>query len=186
MHDRWSPVRGCIPVLLLLVALLAAACDNDNDGGGQLKIGYLSDFSGPIAELGPVIQTGVELAIQHINEAGGVNGQDVVFVTGDTQVDQTIAVEEARRLVEIEGVHAIVGPLASTISIAVAESVTGPAGVPTISPVSTAVALTHAQDSGFLFRSVISDAGQAPVLADLVSDLGVDAVGALFINDAYG
>ena len=133
-----------------------------------------------------MIETGVELAIQHINEAGGVNGQDVVFVTGDTQVDQTIAVKEARRLVDIEGVHAIVGPLASTISIAVAESVTGPAGVPTISPVSTSVALAHAQDSDFLFRSVISDAGQAPVLADLVSDLGVDNVGALFINDAYG
>ena len=133
-----------------------------------------------------MIQPGVELAIQHINEAGGVNGEDVVFVTGDTQVDPAIGVEEARRLVEIEGVHAIVGPLASTISIAVAESVTGPAGVPTISPVSTSVALTHAQDSGFLFRSVISDAAQAPVLADLVGDLGVDNVGVLFINDAYG
>ena len=190
MHSRpiVSLGRGRIAVLLMLVAaaaLVATACDDD-DGGGQLKIGYFSDFTGPIAELGPVIQTGVELAIQHINEAGGVNGEDVVFVTGDTQVNQTIGVEEARRLVEIEGVHAIVGPLASTISIAVAESVTGPAGVPTISPVSTSVALTHAQDGGFLFRSVISDAAQAPVLADLVNDLGVDNVGVLFLDDAYG
>ena len=56
-----------------------------------------------------MIQTGVELAIKHINEAGGVNGQDVVFVTGDTQVDPTTAVEEARRLIEVEGVHALVG-----------------------------------------------------------------------------
>ena len=190
MHDLWSLVRGRITVLLLLVVagtLLAAACDDDDDdGGGQLKIAFLADFSGPLAEFGPVIQNGVELAIQHINDAGGVNGEDVIFVTGDTQVDQTIGVEEARRVVDIEGVHAIVGPLSSTITIAVAESVTGPAEIPTISPSATSAAVTLAQDSGFLFRSTISDAAQAPVLAGLVSDLGIDNVGVLFLNDAYG
>ena len=166
------------------MALLAAACEDDSNE--PLKIGYLTDFTGPIAELGPLLQTGVELAIQHVNAAGGVNGADVVFVTGDTQVDPAVAVEEARRLVEIEGVHAIVGPLASTISLTVAESVTAPAGIPTISPVSTSTALTAARDDGFLFRSVISDAAQAPVLAGLLDELGVDNVGVLFLNDAYG
>ena len=158
----------------------------EDDGGGQLEIGYLADFSGPLAEFGPEIQTGVQLAIDHINAAGGVNGEDVVFVTGDTQVDQTVGVEEARRLVDIEGVHAIVGPLASTITIAVAETVTGPAQVPTISPSATSAAVTLAQDDGFLFRSTISDAAQAPVLAQLVEDAGIENVGVLFLNDAYG
>ena len=189
MHLYRSLVRGRIGLALMLVAAIglvaAAACDDDDDGG-QLKIGYLADFSGPLAEFGPEIQTGVQLAIDHINAAGGVNGEDVVFVTGDTQVDQTVGVEEARRLVEIEGVHAIVGPLASTIAIAVAESVTGPAGIPTISPSATSAAVSLAQDHGFLFRSTISDAAQAPVLAGLVSDLGIDNVGVLFLNDAYG
>ena len=110
----------------------------------------------------------------------------MVFVTGDTQVNQTVGVEEARRLVDIEGVHAIVGPLASTITIAVAETVTGPAQVPTISPSATAAAVTFAQDDGFLFRSTISDAAQAPFLAQLVEDAGIENVGVLFLNDAYG
>ena len=173
-------------MLVAAIGLVAAACDDDDDGGGQLKIGYLADFSGPLAEFGPEIQTGVQLAIDHINAAGGVNGEDVVFVTGDTQVDQTVGVEEARRLVDIEGVHAIVGPLASTITIAVAETVTGPAQVPTISPSATSAAVTLAQDDGFLFRSTISDAAQAPVLAQLVEDAGIENVGVLFLNDAYG
>ena len=188
MHLYRSLVRGRVGLALMLVAaigLVAAACDDD-DGGGQLKIGYLADFSGPLAEFGPEIQTGVQLAIDHINAAGGVNGEDVVFVTGDTQVDQTVGVEEARRLVDIEGVHAIVGPLASTITIAVAETVTGPAQVPTISPSATSAAVTLAQDDGFLFRSTISDAAQAPVLAQLVEDAGIENVGVLFLNDAYG
>lgn len=177
-----------IAAVLLVVAaaallVLAPACREDDD---ELKIAFLADFSGPLAEFGPEIQTGVELAIQHVNDAGGVNGGHILLVTGDTQVDPAIGVEEARRLVEVEGVHAIVGPLSSSVTIAVAESVTGEAGIPTISPSATSPSVTVAEDNGFLFRSTISDAAQAPVLAELVSRLGVTNVGVLYLNDAYG
>ena len=166
---------------------MIAACGGDDEPDAEpLKIGYLGDFSGPIAEFGPVIQTGVELAIEHINAAGGVLGQPVELVTGDTRVDTVQGVEEARRLVEVEGVHAIVGPLSSTVTIAVAESVTGPAGVPTISPSATSPSITVADDNGYLFRSTISDAAQGVALADLASDEGYDNVAVLFRNDAYG
>ena len=154
--------------------------------GEPLKIGFLADFSGPLAEFGPVIQTGVELALKHINEGGGVGGLPVEFVTGDTQVDTVQGVEEARRLVEVEGVHAIVGPLSSTVTIAVAESVTGPGRVPTISPSATSPAVSAAADNGFLFRSTISDAAQGVVLAGLAVEEGYDNVGVIFRNDAYG
>ena len=154
--------------------------------GDALRIGFLADFSGPLAEFGPVIQTGVELALKHINEGGGVGGLPVEFVTGDTQVDTVQGVEEARRLVEVEGVHAIVGPLSSTVTIAVAESVTGPGRVPTISPSATSPAVSAAADNGFLFRSTISDAAQGVVLAGLAVGEGYDNVGVIFRNDAYG
>jgi ABC-type branched-subunit amino acid transport system substrate-binding protein len=48
-----------------------------------------------LAEFGPEIQKGAELTIQHIEEAGGVNGQDVILFTG---LDETKDVEEVRRL----------------------------------------------------------------------------------------
>ena len=170
-------------IVAALAVVLAPACREEDD---ELKIAFLADFSGPLAEFGPEIQTGVELAIQHINDAGGVNGGHIILVTGDTQVDPAIGVEEARRLVEVEGVHAIVGPLSSSVTIAVAESVTGAAEIPTISPSATSPSVTLAEDDGFLFRSTISDAAQAPVLAELVSRLGVDNVAVLYLNDAYG
>jgi ABC-type branched-subunit amino acid transport system substrate-binding protein len=175
-----------LALVLLAAVVVAAACGDDEDEGDQLKIAFLADFSGPLAEFGPVIQTGVELAIKHVNDAGGVNGRDVVLVTGDTQLDTTAAVEEARRLVDIEGVHAIVGPLSSTVTIAVAESVTGDAGVPTITPSGTSPGVSIAVDNGYLFRSTVSDAAQGPVLADLASGEGFDNLAVLFINDAYG
>ena len=126
MRGLWLRTPGRFALLLALIvslSMVVAACDEDE--GEQLKLGYLADFSGPLAEFGPVIQTGVDLAIKHINDAGGVNGQDVVLVTGDTQVDPTQGVEEARRLIDVEGVHGIVGPLSSTVTLAVAESVAG-------------------------------------------------------------
>ena len=186
IRDRRRLAR--IAAILLVAAaamamVLAPACGEESD---ELKIGFLADFSGPLAEFGPEIQTGVELAIQHVNDAGGVNGRDVVLVTGDTQVDTNIGVEEARRLVEVEGVHAIVGPLSSSVTIAVAESVTGGAGVPTISPSATSPSVTVTEDGGFLFRSTISDAAQAPVLAQMVTSIGIDNVAVLYLNDAYG
>ena len=151
-----------------------------------LKIGYLADFSGPIAEFGPVIETGVRLAIKHLNEAGGVNGRPVELVIGDTGLDPTRAVEEARRLIEVEGVHAIVGPLASSVTLAVAESVSAPARIPTISPSATSPQLSVADDDGYLFRSTSSDAAQGPALAQLAAAEGYSNVAVLYINDPYG
>ncbi|MDE2966525.1 MAG: ABC transporter substrate-binding protein [Chloroflexota bacterium] len=153
---------------------------------GPLKIGFLADFSGPLAEFGPAIQTGVELAIKHLNDAGGVLGHDVELVVGDTGLDPTQATEEARRLIEVEGVHAIVGPLASSITLAVTESVAASAGVPIISPSATSPQLTIAEDNDYLFRSTTSDAAQGPVLAQLAADQGLSNVGVLFLNDPYG
>ena len=183
----WLRAPGRFALLLALIAslsLAAASCSDDE--GEQLKIGFLADFSGPLAEFGPVIRTGVDLAIKHINEAGGVNGQDVILVTGDTRVDPTQGVEEARRLIDVEGVHAIVGPLSSTVTLAVAESVAGAAGIPVVSPSATSPALSSAEDSGYLFRSTTSDAAQGVILAQLAADEGISNVGVIFRDDAYG
>ncbi len=184
---KWSRL-----VLLLSVGLFAGllmAC-NDDDGGDEpttaLKIGYLADFSGPLAEFGPAIQTGVDLAVKHINDAGGVNGMPISVVVGDDKTDQTAALEEARRLIEVEGVSAIVGPLASGVTIAVAESVARDAGVVVISPSATSPAVTTANDGGFLFRSTTSDAAQGVILADLAREENIASVGVLYLNDAYG
>ena len=188
MSTVWSRARSPLGLLIAVVtaiSLAVAACGGD-DEGEALKIGFLVDYSGPLAEYGRFTQTGVELAIKHINEAGGVNGKDVTFVTGDTRVDAIQAVEEARRLVDVEGVHAIVGPLASSATLAVAESVTSASGVPQISPSATSPALTTLGDEGYLFRTTISDAAQGVVLAQLATDEGFTNVGVIYRNDPYG
>ena len=176
---------GLVLLLLAAGALIAASCGGDGEGE-QLRIGYLADRSGSLAELGDVISVGVELAVQHINEAGGVNGRDVVLVAGDTKVNPTQGVEEARRLVEIEGVQAIVGAISSTVTLAVTESVIGPSGVVMITPSASSPALSTSNDNDFLFRSAPSDVAKGVILAALAREEGLDNVGLLYRDDAYG
>ena len=156
-----------------------------SSAAGPLKIAFLADFSGGLSEYGASMQRGFELAVRHVNAAGGVWGQPVEFVLGDTGLDPTRATEEARRLIEVEGVHAIVGPLASSITLAVVESVAADAGVVVVSPSATSPQITIADDNDFLFRSSPSDAAQGPILAQLAADQGHSRVGVLYRNDAW-
>ena len=151
-----------------------------------LTIGYLSDYSGPVAEFGPELERAARLAVKHLNQGGGVLGREVRLVIGDTGLDAARSVEQARGMLEVEGVQAIVAALAADQVIAVAESVAAPAEIPIISPTATAVPLAAADDDDFLFRTTISDATQGPVLARLAGDEGYANVAILYIDDLYG
>lgn len=160
--------------------------DDRQERPGPLKIAFLGDLTGGLAEIGVEMRDGFLLAIKHINEAGGVFGQPVEFVLGDTNTDPTIAIEEARRMIEIEGAHMIVGAHSSTNSLAVAESITGPAAIPQISPASSSPQLAVAADNDFLFRATLNDNVQGPALAQLVHEQGYSTVGVIYRDDAWG
>ena len=174
---------------LALVALVAfAACgdDEEEEAAAPLKIGVLVAFTGDLSSFGPVHENAARLAAAEINAAGGVLGQPIEIVTGDTATDTSQGTSEATRLIEVEGVSAILGALASGVTLPIAESVTGPSNVLQISPASRSPALSAAEDNDFLFRTTISDAAQGVVLAQLAQELGLGSVCTMFINNAYG
>jgi branched-chain amino acid transport system substrate-binding protein len=154
--------------------------------GGPLKIGLLGPLTGPLAPFGPDYINTSNLALADINAAGGVLGQPVELTVGDTGTAPEQGVAEARRLVDIAGVQAIVGAAASGVTLPVAESVTVPNKILQISNCSTSPALTDVEDDDYLFRTPISDAAQGVVLADLVEELGFTSVCTMYVNNAYG
>ena len=170
---------------------VAVSCGGSGDGPAEaerapLKIGLLMSFTGGSSDRSAWRERGFLLAIEHVNGAGGVFGLDVESARGDTGTDSETAVAEARRLVETEGVHAIVGPSSSANSLPVAERVTGPAGVVNISPSATSPLLTNANDGDFFFRAALADTAQGPVLARVTRERGFDNVGVIYVDDAYG
>ncbi|MYD35629.1 MAG: ABC transporter substrate-binding protein, partial [Dehalococcoidia bacterium] len=150
-----------------------------------LKIGLLLNFTGS-PEASADRQRAFELAILHVNEAGGVLGMPVVGVVADATGDPDRAVEEATRLVDEEGVHAIVGPNASSASLPVAEKVSASHRIPTISPSATSPLLTDVHDDGYFFRTAISDVAQGPILADVTRRQGFTNIALIYQDDAYG
>jgi branched-chain amino acid transport system substrate-binding protein len=184
-----SVKRGVVTALILIVPLLATVLGPSaraQDEAGPLRIAVLFPFTGDLSDFGDPFLQAAELAVNEINAAGGVNGQPIELVQGDSATSPQQAVEEARRLIELEGVSAIVGPAGSGETLPVAESVTGPAGVLEITMSATSPALTIANDNDFLFRTTISDAAQGIVMADLAQNQGYESACVLYVNNAYG
>ena len=174
--------------IVICLAAIGSGCDatlGGSDSAEPLKIGLLLNFSGS-PQASADRERAFELALKHVNESGGVFGMDVASVVADATGDPAAAVDVARDLVEQEGVHAIVGPNASSAALPVARSVSGALGIPTISPSATSPRLTDVEDGGYFFRTALSDAFQGPVLADLVLDRGFENVGLIYQQDAYG
>ncbi|MCC2630091.1 MAG: Extracellular ligand-binding receptor [Thermomicrobiales bacterium] len=180
--------RGVVALVLIvpLLTTLLGPSARAQDEAGPLRIAVLFPFTGDLSDFGQPFLQAAELAVNEINAAGGVNGQPIELVQGDSATSPQQAVEEARRLIELEGVSAIVGPAGSGETLPVAESVTGPAGVLEITMSATSPALTIANDNDFLFRTTISDAAQGLVMADLAREQGFASACVLFVNNAYG
>jgi ABC-type branched-subunit amino acid transport system substrate-binding protein len=132
------------------------------------------------------METGARLAEKQINAAGGVLGKPIELIKADAGTDPNKAVAAANQLVSVQGVQAIVGCLASGVTIAVAEGVAVPNKIVMISPASSSAAITDHKDNDFVFRTVLSDNGQGVVLADWAWELGYKKAATLYVNSAYG
>ncbi|WP_164703153.1 ABC transporter substrate-binding protein [Modestobacter sp. KNN46-3] len=153
--------------------------------GDPLVIGTLLPLTGNLAFLGPPEVAGAQLAINEVNEAGGVLGQPVQLVEGDSGDASTdTATQTVDRLLQ-SNVDAIVGAASSGVSLTVIDTITG-AGVLQISPANTSDQFTEYDDNGLYFRTAPPDTLQARALADLIAEDGNNTVGILAINDPYG
>ncbi|HJN03611.1 MAG TPA: ABC transporter substrate-binding protein, partial [Alphaproteobacteria bacterium] len=130
-----------------------------------VKVGVLMGFTGPIESLTVGIAAGAKIALKEASDSGELLGGKVLeAVDADTTcVDAAAATASAERLVNVEGVVAIVGALCSGSTIASANNVAIPNGVVMISPASTAPAITGLDDNGLVFRTAPSDARQGQI-----------------------
>lgn len=83
-----------------------------------IKIGYLPALTGPSSSTGVGINRGVQLGIEEINKAGGVNGRKLELISRDTQSDPTKAVNAVAELTQRAKVSMIFGPVNSGEALA--------------------------------------------------------------------
>ncbi len=102
----------------VVIALVAAGCSGDAESGNELggepiKIGGVFPLTGGAAANGDWAKLGAEIAVQEINEDGGIDGRKVELVLGDDELTPTKSVTEMTRLINQEKVDVVLGPLAS-------------------------------------------------------------------------
>lgn len=105
--------------------------DEAATSGDTIKIGGIFNITGDQASLDAPEQKGFELAVKQINEAGGINGHKIEAVYYDGQTDQTVCANNAKKLIDNDGVVAIAGLSDSDYAYA-AGAVAQEAGVPIV------------------------------------------------------
>ena len=159
--------------------------DVTRDGDGVLAFGGLLPQTGSLAFLAPPEFAGAELAVQEINDAGGVLGNPVTFSPGDSGDTSTdIASQTADRLIA-EGVDAIIGAASSSVTLTVIDKITA-AGIVQFSPANTSLKLVDYPDHSLYFRDAPPDDLQGNVIAQLVIDDGNSSAYIMALDDAYG
>jgi branched-chain amino acid transport system substrate-binding protein len=170
-----------------------AAADKKAACAFQLRIGDVLPFTGDLAAYGANLDRAVKVAVGLQNAAlkqAGLSKKASVKLVGseDGQTSATASVEAATKLVKSNRANVIIGEMASSATIPMAQSVTIPNKIVQISPTSSAPQLTDIVDNGYLWRTYPSDTLQGKVLAQAAVDaFGKGAklnVGAR--NDAFG
>ncbi len=150
-----------------------------------LKIGTVLPETGSLSFLGPPQFAAINVAIKEINTAGGVMGNPVVHIRGDSGDDKT---DTANQTVDRElnqGAQVIIGAAASGVTKLIIDKITG-AGVVEFSPANTSDEFTCWADKGLYFRTAPPDSLQAQALAALIAGDGAQRVSVLARNDPYG
>jgi len=150
-----------------------------------LVVGSLLPATGDLAFLGPPEFAGVEKAIAEIDAAGGVLGQPVTYIEGDSGDTSTDIASQTVDSHLSQGVQAIIGAASSGVSLTVIDKITSN-GVVQISPANTSPALTTYPDNGLYFRVAPSDVLQGAVLANTAIDKGITKLAVIARQDPYG
>jgi branched-chain amino acid transport system substrate-binding protein len=100
--------------------LLARAQTTQGVSKNEIVIGTIQDLSGPIVSIGKPLLNGMNMRIEQINSAGGVNGRKIKLLVEDSGYDPKRAVLAAQKLVTSDRVFAMVNVLGTAVTLATA------------------------------------------------------------------
>jgi len=120
---RGRNIRGCVLMAALAVTGILAFTPAPVQAK-EVKIGVIYDYTGPFAAGGSqAAAIGTKIAIDMINERGGVEGYKINAIYADAQSKAEVAINEATRLLEQEKVALVMGVYSSAQCVPMAQKV---------------------------------------------------------------
>jgi len=169
-----------------------------------IKIGTIFPLTGPVALAGQRCKAAVETAVEIINnkhpnikvplanQAGLLGGYKIVLVHTDSQGKPDVGKAEAERLINQEGVWALIGAYNSSVSMP-ASFVAERAKKIFMCGASSSAALTQRKDMKFFFRTASTDEVESQEFVDVLKWLnktqknaGIKSLGIIYENSVFG
>lgn len=150
--------------LLGVMLLFTSGCARQSR---EPVVGVYLSLTGPTADYGIVTRQGMELAVSEVNRAGGINGQDLKLIIEDDRGKPEEARTAVTKLIDQNGVIAVLGEVPSTNSLAAAP-ICQNRKIPMITPASTNPEVTEKGD--YIFRVCFIDPFQGYVMAKFAAD----------------
>ncbi len=166
--------------LLAVAAMLAMAPGAFAQSGGPVQVGAIEILSGPNAAYGAAIRSGLDLALDEINEKGVLGGRKINLTIEDSAGNKDQAINAARKLIGRDKVVAIIGPTLSNEMFAVGP-VANERRIPIIGTSTTAVGITGI--GPYVFRTSLPESDVIPVTLARAKARGVKTIALLYAND---
>jgi branched-chain amino acid transport system substrate-binding protein len=180
-------VIGVLVITVILYFATQQSKVTKTGDGGEIKMGIILGFTGPIESLTPAMAASAELAFKEASDSESLlGGATISPVRADSTCVDSAAATAAAEGVISQGVAAIMGADCSGVTGAIATNVAVPNGVVMISPSATSPGLTTLDDKGFFFRTAPSDARGGQILAEITKDRGINSVAITYTNNDYG
>jgi len=148
-------------VLCCVLALTFLGCGGK--GGDAVNIGAVFPLSGPVAFYGSESRDGAQLAIDEVNEAGGLLGKKLALLAEDDEGDASKSLNAFTKLTTRDKVKYIIGSSTSGATMAMTQQAQQNKVI-LVSPSATNVDVTKAGD--YIFRACFIDPFQGVVGAD--------------------
>ncbi|MCC2592630.1 ABC transporter substrate-binding protein [Tessaracoccus sp. OS52] len=162
---------AAVAVAGTLTACSASPQGNNGSDGDTIKLGVNYELSGDVATYGQASVAGIKMAIDEVNEAGGIDGKQIELVEVDNKSEAAEATTLATRLMSSDGVLACMGPATSgnfkaTIPVAQDNQ------VPVVSGSATADDVTVDADGvkEYAFRICFNDSFQGTIMAKFAAE----------------
>ena len=166
-------IFGLACASLSLLAFSCAKTESDT-----VKIGGIAPLSGNVAVYGVECKNGIDLAVEEINGAGGINGKKIEFICEDDEGSPDKTVNAFKKLTTKDGVKIIIGSLTSGCTQAIT-TLSQAGKVLQIAPAATAYSITDA--GNYIFRACFIDPFQGTVGGKFAAaNLGCKRAGILY------
>jgi len=171
-----------VVVVVIVIGILFFTLNGRNSE--NIKIGWVGPLTGDISSLGVGAKTATEIAVEKINNSGGIRGRKIEVIYEDTKCSPEAGASAGNKLINVDKVVAIIGGLCSGETSAFTP-IAMEKKIITIAYGASAPALSNT--GKYFFRTYPSDFAQGKFTAEyLYNNVGARKVGVIYHISDYG